>query len=148
MELIWSKDSPCPGRLCQMSKIVFVWVRSLSSSSCYFFISIFDRIDQRNQAAWRHRPAFAKLCMSCFSQAEHHVRSICNLLHSRDRRKYIKVLDINELDELEQVQREKDLHEFCFSCAWDWWWKPSITVLQYPNVCFCSEICWAFLYTI
>ena len=56
--------------------------------------------------------------MSCFSQAEHHVRSICNLLHSRDRRKYIKVLDINELDELEQVQRGEDLHEYCFSYAW------------------------------
>ena len=56
--------------------------------------------------------------MSCFSQAEHHVRSICNLSNFRDRRKYIKVLDINELDELEQVQREEDLHEYRFSCAW------------------------------
>ena len=46
------------------------------------------------------------------------MRSICNLLHFRDRRKSIKVLDINELDELEQVQRGEDLHEYCFSCAW------------------------------
>ena len=30
------------------------------------------------------------------------------------------VLDVNELDELEQVQREEDLHEFCFSCAMAW----------------------------
>ena len=28
------------------------------------------------------------------------------------------MLDVNELDELEQVQREEDLHEYCFSCAW------------------------------
>ena len=39
----------------------------------FLFISIFDRIDQRNQAAWRYRPAFAKLCMSYFSEAEHQV---------------------------------------------------------------------------
>ena len=52
----------------------------------FLFIFIFDRIDQHNQDARRHRPAFAKLCMSCFSQAEHQVPSIGNLLHSRARR--------------------------------------------------------------
>ena len=61
MEVIWSKDSPCPSRLCQMSKIVFVWVRSFSSSSCSFYSSSFSIINQRNQAAWRYQSAFAKL---------------------------------------------------------------------------------------
>ena len=90
------------------------------------------------------------------------MRSICNLLHFRDRRKYIKVLDINELDELEQVQREEDLNEFCFSCAWhgmvcvsigavcidllftaesrDDWKEGLVMEAVYPNVCFCSEM--------